>query len=341
MKLFILLMMTISCTLASAQEEKVLDNSLTYTLDSCRTIDKRLMKKCREILKTNMENVDSALHAEVLVMDTESGHIKAWVALEDQNGRIKDAELRKNHVSLLPLKYVLACASLSDANISLNDMVDTKCGVDSVGSFLVRDHNWRRGGYGRVTYKEAFTKHSDIAMAKAMYTADPSRFLMLWHDINNSPRVADALQVSAFYNVIANKGIVIVPSVNTDSVHIEINDDDFPTSRQVDICRKVLKATLQEDGIGSSWTTKKVDIAGNYAVHHIYQPALLDENVGEAESWHTEEFHCYDQIIFTGYLPSDKPRYTICVVMDRKGMESSGKTISYTVNTLAEYLNRH
>lgn len=40
-------------------------------------------------------------------------------------------------------------------------------------------------------------------------------------------------------------------------------------------------------------------------------------------------------------FPSDTPRYTICVSMDKTGMPIAGKLISNTVNKLAEYLNKH
>ena len=40
-------------------------------------------------------------------------------------------------------------------------------------------------------------------------------------------------------------------------------------------------------------------------------------------------------------FPSDNPRYTICVSMDKTGMPIAGKLISNTVNKLAEYLNKH
>ena len=40
-------------------------------------------------------------------------------------------------------------------------------------------------------------------------------------------------------------------------------------------------------------------------------------------------------------FPSDNPKYTICVSMDKTGMPIAGKLISNTVNKLAEYLNKH
>ena len=54
-----------------------------------------------------------------------------------------------------------------------------------------------------------------------------------------------------------------------------------------------------------------------------------------------EGLETYNQVIFTGYFPSDNPKYTICVSMDKNGLPIAGALISNTVNKLAEYLVKH
>jgi len=45
---------------------------------------------------------------------------------------------------------------------------DSDAGVYNVGDGLViRDHNWRTGDYGKMTYREAFIRKSDVAYYKA------------------------------------------------------------------------------------------------------------------------------------------------------------------------------
>ena len=57
------------------------------------------------------------------------------------------------------------------------------------------------------------------------------------------------------------------------------------------------------------------------------------------EKYYSEEgLPTYQQVIFAGYFPSDDPKYTICVSMDKEEYATFGKMISNTVNKIAEYL---
>jgi len=40
-------------------------------------------------------------------------------------------------------------------------------GYDVGDGLVIRDHNWRTGGYGKMTYREAFIRKSDVAYCKA------------------------------------------------------------------------------------------------------------------------------------------------------------------------------
>ena len=103
-----------------------------------------------------------------------------------------------------------------------------------------------------------------------------------------------------------------------------------------------LTATLQDGGIGSRWTSKKVKIAGDYLVHHHCQPTIYDDNAQDMEKYYSEEgLPTYQQVIFVGYFPSNDPKYTICVSMDKEEYATFGKMISNTVNKTAEYLIKH
>ena len=320
------------------------DNEMFYSLDSCTTIDKRIEDIARKLLKNGLESKanEGAMYGQILVMDTKTAQIKSWVALEDEfgNGKFENARLRKNQCSMMPLKIIMATMAMSDANLSLEDMVDTKSGIDSIGGLCIKDHNMQRGGYGRLTYKDAFKQHSNIAMAQAMYASDHFRFQHMWQR-NYMPRETDAMNIAALYNVVANGGKVFVPSVNSDSVRLDC-EEDFPNARQMKMAQEILRATLQENGIGSEWTTRKVDLSGDYVTHRNCQPTLYDDNVGDLDKYYTYEgMQNYSQVIFTGYLPSDNPKYTICVTMDSKNDEICGRNISTIVNKLVEYLNKH
>ena len=334
-------------TVAVDPDDKVMeltqeDDEMFYSLDSCTTIDKRFEKFARKLLKDKLESKDNegAMYGQILVMETKTAQIKAWVAMKDEfgNGEFENARPQKNQCSMLPLKIIMATMAISDANLSLEDTVDTKSGTDSIGGLCIRNHDM--GVHGRMTYRDAFKLHSNIAMAKAMYASDDFRFQQMWRR-NYMPRETDAMNIAALYNAFANRGVVYVPSVISDSVRLDC-EEDFPNARQIQMAQDILRRTLQDGGIGSQWTTRKVDLSGDYTTYRNCMPTLYDENAGDLDKFFSDKgMQNYSQVIFAGYLPSDSPKYTICVTMDSKHNELSGKNISPIVNELAEYLNRH
>ena len=322
------------------------DKDLFYSLDDCKTIDANITKMARKLLMKELTSKanENAMHGQVLVMDTQSGHIKAWVALEKSfDGKYVDAPLRKNQCSAMPTKIIVASMAMPDAKLTWEDSVDTKNGVDSIGGIMIKDHNWTQGGNGIVSYKEGFKHHSDIAMARVVYAASSQRFTRLWNSFTNLPREIDAMTIAALYNVVALNGVKLIePSVNTDSVQVVDLGTEHADVDNVRMTHDILKMMLQDGGTGSDWTTKKVDLSGDYSVHRNCCPTLYDDNVADLEKYHSEEgLKTYDQIIFAGYFPSDNPRYTICVTMETKDTTSDGENISETVNKLSEYLNKH
>lgn len=321
------------------------DKELIYSLESCRTIDKKISKKSRELLMKDMKKYGGH-YGQVLVMETQTGNIKAWVALEDEyrNGNISDAPLLMHQLCSDPQKLLEASMALVKSETSLTDSVDTKCGADSIGDAFIKDHNWQRGGYGKITYLDGFKLHSNIAMARALEKTARGSVKHAWWRVADCPREMDALEVAMLYNLVALDGKkAIAPSVNTDSIRIVPTDGYAERDILVlHMMRQCLKATLQDGGIGSKWTTKKVDISGDYVSHNNCRPTLYDDNLKDFDQYHFEGgIKTYNQVIFTGYFPSDKPRYTICVSMDRDESPAVGLFISNTVNKLAEYLNKH
>lgn len=322
------------------------DKDLFYSLDDCKTIDANITKMARKLLMRELTSKANAnaMHGQVLVMDTQSGHIKAWVALEKSfDGKYVDAHLRKNQCSAMPTKVMVASMAMHEAKLTWEDNVDTKNGIDTIGGIMIKDQNWEQGGYGIITYKDAFNHHSDIAMARAIHATNSQRFTRLWNNIINLPREFDAMTITGLYNVIALNGTKLIePSVNSDYVQVVDLGTEHADVDNVKMTHDILKMMLQDGGTGSDWTTKKVDLSGDYSVHRNCCPTLYDDNVADLEKYHSEEgLRTYDQIIFAGYFPSDNPRYTICVTMETKDTTSDGKNISETVNKLSEYLNKH
>ena len=321
------------------------DKEQMYTLDSCRTIDKKITKLSRKLLQKDMKECGGH-YGQALVMESQTGNIKAWVALEDEyhNGHITDALLLKHQLCSDPMKPLMATIGLVDSHTSWNDSVDTKCGIDSVGDMRIKDHNWHRGGYGKVSFLDGFKWHSNIAMVRAMELRKPASLRHEWWRVADCPREMDALEIAQIYNIAALNGKTIIEtSVNTDSIKVYTPETGSTLDQEIiKMFREYLYATLNDGGIGSRWTSKKVHISGDYVVQRNCRPTLYDDNADQMEQYYSEEgLVTYNQVIFTGYFPSDYPKYTICVSMDKTGMPIAGKLICNTVNKLAEYLNKY
>ena len=208
----------------------------------------------------------------------------------------------------------------------------------------VMDNNWYKGGYGKVSLLDGFKLHSDIAMAHAMEKTEGDNLKRIWNEFTNNPRTYDAMEIAAIYNTIALEGkSLVMPSVNTDSIMVLPQENSQEKDVKISkMTKEYLKATLQDGGIGSAWTTKNVDLSGDYVVQLNCCPTLYDDNINEMEKYYSKEgLQTYSQLIFTGYFPSDNPRYTICVTMDKKEKPINGKLISRTVNGIVEYLDKH
>ena len=217
------------------------DHDMMYSLDSCRTIDGELSDVCRNLLKSDMEGAEG-IYGQVLVMESKTGNIKAWIALEDaiQNGHYANAALLKKQLCSDPMKSLVAVHYMVENNISWSDSVDTKCGIDSVGDLKVMDYSWTRGGYGKVSYLDGFKIHSNFAMAHAISKSQPFSMKHEWDFIANSPREHDALEIANIYNVIGLIGEDVVPyaSVNTDSIKMlsmteEASEIDIETAKML------------------------------------------------------------------------------------------------------------
>ena len=198
------------------------DKEQMYSLDSCRTIDKKITKLSRKLLKKEMKECGGH-YGQVFVMESQTGNIKAWVALEDEyhNGDITDAPLLKHQLCSDPMKPLMATIGMVDSHTSWNDSVDTKCGIDSIGDMRIKDHKWHRGGYGKVSFLDGFKWHSNIAMIRAMERRNPASLRHEWLRVADCPREMDALEIAQIYNVAALNGkIIIEVSVNTDSIKV-------------------------------------------------------------------------------------------------------------------------
>lgn len=120
------------------------------------SIDPNLQVKVDSILQLKMSEIN-AISGQAIVMDM-TGNIKAMVG----NGKKQPSSL---------MRTVFLHEALETGKVHLSDTVDTEEGVAIINGDTIKDHNWLRGGYGKITLKQGLACNSSIAVAKATQMA--------------------------------------------------------------------------------------------------------------------------------------------------------------------------
>ena len=120
------------------------------------TMDTTLQSKVDSFLQNNMSEIN-AISGQAIVMDIQTGEIKAMVG----NGKKQASSL---------MRAVSINKALETSKVLLSDSVDTRNGVIILNGDTILDHNWHRGGYGRITLKKGLACESEIAVRLALDT---------------------------------------------------------------------------------------------------------------------------------------------------------------------------
>ena len=147
-------------------------------VEICPLADKELIDSCYNLLYRNMMLETDGMYGQIAVIDAITSEVLAWASLEKQLddvcgwcGDMVYVQFKKQVTSTDIFVPFIAAKCLEKSNTSLGKMVDTECGILEVNdSRKIRDHNWRRGGYGKVTFEKALLIKSRIGMYKAFMT---------------------------------------------------------------------------------------------------------------------------------------------------------------------------
>ena len=149
----------------------IIDTPPTDGLDVVTTIDVGIQDLAERALVQELKEPD--VHGDVgvaIVMEVPTGDIKALVNMEKcGDGQYRE---RKNHAvsDLMEPGSVFKTASIM---VALDDgVVDTTARVETAGGVWpmygreMRDHNWRRGGYGMLTLPQTLMVSSNIGVSR-------------------------------------------------------------------------------------------------------------------------------------------------------------------------------
>ena len=243
-------------------------------------------------------------------------------------------------------------AALEDKVVDTSDVIDTEAGVLTFYGRNVRDS--KRGGYGKISVAKAFEVSSNTAMVKLItdnYKENPTKFIDRLYSMGlnktlNLPILGEGipkithpsdkknwdgldlpwmafgygisltpLQTLAFYNAIANDGVMLKPRFLR-----EVKDFD----KTVEVFNK----EIINPSICSKETAKKVQKMMQNVVekkhgtaHNIYSPSFsMAGKTGTCQTEYWKESGLYISS-FAGYFPVENPKYSCIVVIHKPDKE--------------------
>ena len=310
------------------------------------TIDSTLQVNATSILEEKLSEIN-AQSGQVIVMEVQSGQIKALVGLtRKDSANYQSCENFSVWQSTGLMHPISLLAALETGKVKLSDKVDTGNGIYQVQGRELKDHNWHRGGYGELTVQEGLAASSNIAIYKTMEKAfgnnpqsyfdllanmsygkpdsitgianlKPAHFItpkdnnwtktaFVWSSIGYNQHVSP-IQILTFYNAIANNGKMIQPQLYKDSV-VVINPQ-IANRASIDSLKKALVFNVT-NGLGQPAKSDKVLVAGMQGT------SSLSTNEDSTKDMYAVEF--------CGYFPTDNPKYSIIVSINKTGLPASG-----------------
>ena len=314
--------------------------------ENISTIDSILQVNVTSLLENKLSELD-ALSGQAIVMEVQSGQIKALVGLTRKDStNYQSCENFSVWQSTGLMHPISLLAALETGKVKLSDKVDTGNGIYQIHGIELKDHNWHRGGYGELTVQEGLAVGSNIATYKTMEKAfgdNPQTFFDLlanmsygkpdsitgianlqpahivtpkdnnwtktafvWSSIGYNQHVSP-IQILTFYNAIANNGKMIQPQLYKDSV-VVINPQ-IASRASIDSLKKALVFNIT-DGLCQPAKSDKVVVVGMQGT------SSLSTNEDSTKNMYAVEF--------CGYFPTDNPKYSIIVSINKTGLPASG-----------------
>ena len=113
----------------------------------------------------------SGLQGQVIVMEVNTGAIRAMVGFERRfDGKFQHcSNFAFQQEPGSTMKTAALLALLETGEVKLSDEVDTGEGVWALDDEeIIKDHNWHRGGYGKITLERALEISSNIGISKTI-----------------------------------------------------------------------------------------------------------------------------------------------------------------------------
>ena len=254
---------------------------------------------------TRQEMSNSGCHRGVVyVVETKTGRLIAHTSLEGTGGHFvpykdtfyKEADEVQGAVTYLAL--------LSSGKVTPDTEIDTKNGVYvTPHGDVVRDHNWRRGGYGPISLESVLTHWSVVGHTMAIdsvFGNNMADYFLKRRDYTAGiPETL--LGTLTFYNAIANDGCMVKIG-NAEDGTVSVINAQIAAPEHIRMLQQGLQHCVS-DGLFKKAGNDQVAVAACGRRLHI------------AETTYRLEL--------CGYFPVQHPEYTIMVVMEKENIPAS------------------
>lgn len=325
------------------------------TIELMSTIDSTLQVKVTSILENKLSELN-ALSGQTIIMEVQTGHIKAMVGLEStDSANYQPCENFSQAYESALIHPISILAALETGKVKLADTVDVGNGSYSIQDRELKDHNWHRGGYGEISIKQGLASSSNIAVYKTMEKAFGNNAQAYFNLLNNmsygkpdsiagianlkpayfvTPKdsgwsdtafawfcigynqTITPIQMLTFYNAIANSGKMVQPQLYKDSTTV-INPQ-IVSQANIDSLKQALEYVVT-DGLGQPTKSDKIQIAGETGTVQLENGNYIVE--------------------FYGYFPANAPQYSIIVSIHKDGLPASGGLMAGDVfKQITEYI---
>lgn len=251
-----------------------------------------------ETILANSLNETNSDKGIVYVVETRTGRLKAHVSIKKDGCEFLPYTDTYNQGRNIMVSAATYLALLTSDKVTPETVFDTGNGI--YGD--IRDHNWHRGGYGKITLERALELRSEVAFTMARedtYGVDTDSYekeinTYLGADPNHT------MGILTFYNAVANGGCMVkIVSEGDDNF---VLNEQIAEKEQIALLQKGLKDAVK-DGIFKMAGCEYADVAANGRRIGINGSTIRME--------------------LCGYLPTDNPKYTVMVIMEKEGLPAS------------------
>lgn len=342
-------------------------------IDGCdliTTIDVGMQDICEKALVDKLKELNANVGV-VVLMEVATGEVKAIVnMMQGKDGNYY--EMRNNAISdmLEPgstFKTASIMVALEDGKITPDYVVDTGNGQMPMHGRVMKDHNWHRGGYGKLTVTEILEVSSNIGTSYIIdhfYGSNPQKFIdglrrmsidqplhlqiagegkpnirgpkersyfsktaLPWMSIGYETQIPP-INILTFYNGIANNGVTVRPKFVKAAVKDGEIVKEYPTEIiNPKICSDKTLAQIREilrkvvgEGLAKPAGSKQFHVSGKTGTAQISQGAA---------GYKTGRTNYL--VSFCGYFPSEAPKYSMIVSIQKPGLPASGGLMAGSV----------